>query len=84
MLDRIGDFCSPSILSVDPAVGNPVGDAVKIGLVERHAVAEFAFVGLQIVAWPPEIELQHLVGESAAATRRIARRGRRLALSVQR
>jgi hypothetical protein len=38
-------FFSPSILSVEPAVGNPIADVVEGGLVEWHAVAEFAFIG---------------------------------------
>src|SRR5207302_6596235 len=64
--------CSPSILSVDPAVGNPIGHVVECGFVERNTIAEFAFVRLDLVSWTPEIELQGFVDELTAATGRIA------------
>src|SRR5205807_8403754 len=57
---------SPSILSVEPAVGNPVGDIVECGFIERRAVAELAFVGRDLIARPPEIDLQRFVDELPA------------------
>src|SRR4051812_14586282 len=66
------DRCSPSILSVDPTVGNPVGHVVEIGFAQRHAIAEFSLVRPKLVAGPPEVELQRFVHELPPAARCVA------------
>src|SRR5687767_8392834 len=63
---------SPSILPVHPAVGNPVGHAVKIGFSQRNAVAQLRLVLQQLVARAPEIELQHFASKLAAFARQVA------------
>src|SRR5262245_49331887 len=69
---RPTDLCSPSILPVHPAVGNPVGDVVEIGHAERYAKSEGPLVCGQVVAGSPEVELQRLTHELPPTTGRIA------------
>src|SRR3954470_23158261 len=66
------DRCSPSILSVQPAVGNPVGNVVEVGLAQRYAIAKFPLVRRELVARSPEVDLQRLVHELTPPARSVA------------
>src|SRR5690606_2182788 len=63
---------SPSILAVDPTVGNPWLDPVESRLVERHPKPNFPLVERQLVPRTPEIELKCLPLEPPTLPRRIA------------